>query len=348
MRFLDPKEEVYKIKITPLGKYLMAQGRFNPTYYAFFDDDVVYDTSFLEDAGTSGEEQNKTQERILDETPNFEGQTKFQGSETTIFTKSPNLIDEIFPGISEKDDDPSYNIGITDHPINNYYLQKPLAKSGNNADTAPFFTINMLTGSIKDAKLNGSGSSGYFEQKDNGPSSFISQIKFELQDEITIDNTPDLTITPTKAIENDELFDSFYVFQDRTKITYDKKELFLKLEEGNTEFLKENFDIEVFEVVEAIGKLDDGSTFVSDTNLKKLDFVKDGETVSNKNVEYYFNLLFDNEIDPAFYCKILAENKNKTKDIFSDNTFKCPDLEQEKFNLNIYNTDKDTTPVEKC
>ena len=56
----------------------------------------------------------------------------------------------------------------------------------------------------------------------------------------------------------------------------------------------------------------------------------------------------DNEIDSDFYCKALATNKNKTKDIFSDNTFKCPDLKQEKFNLNIYNTDKTVTPVEKC
>ena len=151
-----------------------------------------------------------------------------------------------------------------------------------------------------------------------------------------------MTITPTKTIENDELFDSFYIFEDGTKITYEKKELFLKLEEGNTEFLKENFDIEVFEVRE-ITTLDGTNVY-----LDKLSFAKKGETVNKNNVEYYFNILLDNEIDPEFYCHALANNKNKTKDIFSDNTFKCPDLEQEKFNLNIYNTDKTTTPVEKC
>jgi hypothetical protein len=116
------------------------------------------------------------------------------------------------------------------------------------------------------------------------------------------------------------------------------------LEEGNTEFLKENFEIEVFEIKTYRDKITD--TYKE--RLKKLSFVKEGEDVTKNNVEYYFNILLDNQIDPEFYCHVLANNKNKTKDIFSDNTFKCPDVEQEKFNLNIYNTDKTTTPVEKC
>ena len=343
MRFLDPKEEVYKIKITPWGKYLLTQGKFNPTYYAFFDDDIIYDSSYLEDTGDSFELQNDIQDRILDETPRFEGQTSFKGSETTLFTKFPNMLDEIFPGVSEKIDDPSYNINNAESPTDNYYLQKPLARGGNNTDTAPFFSVDMITGSILDAKIDGSGSSGFFAQKGDGPSAFISQVEFEIEDEITIDTVPDLTITPTKTIENDELFDSFYVFQDGTRMTYDKKELFLKLEEGNTEFLKENFDIEVFEITET----SDNNGGVKQS-LKRLSFVKEGETVNQNNVEYYFNILVDNEIDSDFYCQALRTNKNKTKDIFSDNTFKCPDLEQEKFNLNIYNTDKTTIPVEKC
>ena len=343
MRFLDPKEEVYKIKITPWGRYLLSQGKFNPTFYAFFDDDVIYDSSFLEETGDTGEEQNNIQDRILDETPRFEGQTSFQGSETTIFTKYPNSINEVFPGVLEQIDDPSFNINSFDKPLNNYYLQKPLAKSGNNKDTSPFFAVSMLTGAIVTASLDGSGPTGFYADKATGPSSFTSQINFELRNEINVYNTPNPTITPTNEIGNDELFDSFYVFEDKTRIEYDKKELFLKLEEGNTEFLKENFDIEVYEVIETINN--DGTT---NEGLKKLSFVKSGEAVTKNNVEYYFNLMLDNEIHPEFYCHVLKNNKNKTKDIFSDNTFKCPDVEQEKFNLNIYNTDKVLTPADKC
>ena len=343
MRFLDPKEEVYKIKITPYGKYLLTQGKFNPTYYAFFDNDIIYDASYLEDTGDSLEAQNDIQDRILDETPRFEGQTSFQGSETTLFSKFPNKIDEMFPGVSNKIDDPSYSINSAESPTNNYYLQNPLARSGDNTDTAPYYSINMITGTILDAKIAGSGSSGYFAQKGDGPTAFISQIELEIKDEITIDNTNDQSVTPTNYLGDDELFDSYYVFEDGTKMSYDKKELFIKLEEGNTEFLKENFDIEVFEIIETTGSNGDIKE-----NFKKLSFLKKGETVNKNNVEYYFNILVDNQIDDEFYCKALVANKNKTKDIFSDNTFKCPDLEQEKFNLNIYNTDKTTTPAEKC
>ena len=122
MRFLDPKEEVYKIKITPWGRYLLSQGKFTPTFYAFFDDDVIYDSSFLEETGDTGEEQNNIQDRILDETPRFEGQTSFQGSETTIFTKYPNSINEVFPGVLEQIDDPSFNINSFACSIKNCYV----------------------------------------------------------------------------------------------------------------------------------------------------------------------------------------------------------------------------------
>ena len=117
--------------------------------------------------------------------------------------------------------------------------------------------------------MDGQGSSGYFAQKGDGPTAFINQVNFEMEDEIAINIIPDPTIAPSAKYGNDELFDSFYVFQDGSSMTYDKKELFLKLEEGNTQFLKENFDIEVFEVTET-QTLDGKFEY-----LNKLSFVKE-------------------------------------------------------------------------
>ena len=82
-------------------------------------------------------------------------------------------------------------------------------------------------------------------------------------------------------------------------------------------------------------------------NLKKLSFTKDNNNPTKNNVEYYFNIFTDNEISTNTYCDAVSKN-NKTKDIFSDNTFKCPDILQEKINLNIYNTDKIIDPPDKC
>ena len=44
MGLFDKKEDVLDIQLTQHGKYLVSKGKFKPTYYAFFDDDIVYDS----------------------------------------------------------------------------------------------------------------------------------------------------------------------------------------------------------------------------------------------------------------------------------------------------------------
>ncbi len=58
MRFLDNKEEVIKVELTPFGKFLLSKGEFNPAYYSFSDEDIIYTIS--------NESQNDIQDRILD------------------------------------------------------------------------------------------------------------------------------------------------------------------------------------------------------------------------------------------------------------------------------------------
>ena len=56
MSYLDPKEQVIDLKLTSYGKYLLSIGKLNPVFYAFYDDDVVYDANY---AGVSTEAQSK-------------------------------------------------------------------------------------------------------------------------------------------------------------------------------------------------------------------------------------------------------------------------------------------------
>ena len=44
MSFFDKKEEVIEMKLTEYGKRKLQLGRLNPTFYAFFDDDILYNT----------------------------------------------------------------------------------------------------------------------------------------------------------------------------------------------------------------------------------------------------------------------------------------------------------------
>ena len=46
-RFLNKKEEVIDLKLTSYGKHMLGRGNFKPTYYAFFDDNVVYDSQYF-------------------------------------------------------------------------------------------------------------------------------------------------------------------------------------------------------------------------------------------------------------------------------------------------------------
>ena len=74
-RFFNQKEEVIHIELTPYGKSKLAKGEFSPTYYAFYDDGIVYDGMY---AGIV-ETQNDVVDRIV-ETPRLTPQTRFTSS----------------------------------------------------------------------------------------------------------------------------------------------------------------------------------------------------------------------------------------------------------------------------
>tara|TARA_Y100001973_G_C5191354_1_gene331227 strand:+ start:1194 stop:2417 length:1224 start_codon:yes stop_codon:yes gene_type:complete len=74
MSFFDQKQEVFDIQLTSHGKKLLAQGKLEPEYYAFFDDDILYDARY---AGSPDEEQNYIAKRIKEETPRLKTQYNF-------------------------------------------------------------------------------------------------------------------------------------------------------------------------------------------------------------------------------------------------------------------------------
>ena len=47
MEFFDRKKDVLDVKLTSYGRHLLSKGRLKPVYYAFFDDDIIYDSNFF-------------------------------------------------------------------------------------------------------------------------------------------------------------------------------------------------------------------------------------------------------------------------------------------------------------
>ena len=63
MSFFNKKEEVIDIELTQFGKAKLSRGIFRPTYYAFFDDDILYDLDYANASGSYYEIQNKRRSR---------------------------------------------------------------------------------------------------------------------------------------------------------------------------------------------------------------------------------------------------------------------------------------------
>ena len=66
MTFINQKEEVLDVQLTSHGKELLGKGKFNPVYYSFSDDDVLYDASY---ARNTSEDQKDIFARITQTTP---------------------------------------------------------------------------------------------------------------------------------------------------------------------------------------------------------------------------------------------------------------------------------------
>ena len=80
MTFFNKKEDVISIELTPHGRKLLSKGKLKPAYYAFFDDDILYDSQ----RGGFTETNSETKARIISETPSMRPQTNYKGVESKI------------------------------------------------------------------------------------------------------------------------------------------------------------------------------------------------------------------------------------------------------------------------
>lgn len=85
--FFDKKEDVLEIVLTPHGRRLLSQGKLMPEYYAFLDDDIIYDM-----ASTGDTESNyQVKDRILLETPILKPQTNLMDLQAKLKDENPDL-----------------------------------------------------------------------------------------------------------------------------------------------------------------------------------------------------------------------------------------------------------------
>mgnify|MGYP003642770996 CR=1 FL=1 len=341
MIFFDPKEEVIDIEITQHGKYLMSQGTFKPTYYQFFDDDILYDIAHVSGSSSTrdSELQNNSEPRIQEETPRLKPQHIYAGVESAM-KKTQMGQAPVQPTIEKK-----------------YALSGPMGLSSLESNYAPAIRSRFWAGHISSSfdymKLDYKSPNGTLNSRfinipqlnanilykltattEESPSSpkFIDDEKiYQPGDEYKKEYTP--TLKDYTTVE----------FPDETFLHVEHDHLLIEMGEKNTPFLRDNFDIEVFEIEDIY---DGNGAKTGEQRLKQLYFASkypeysdellleddymtypsvDFSSLDSNYVEYFFNVEVDEEIDDEVFCR--HRPVDKSENVFVDRTFDCPDVE---------------------
>jgi len=129
-KFINKKEQVIELELTPYGKHMFSKGLLKPTYYSFYDDDILYDSHYGITKSDQQEEQNSIVSRIKD-TQRLGVQTNYTSSVGS--TRSTTNVGKAeFINISEA----------------NLKFMQPLGSSSPFSDYAPSWNISILQNSV--------------------------------------------------------------------------------------------------------------------------------------------------------------------------------------------------------
>jgi len=330
-KFINKKEQVFDLKLTSYAKYLMSIGKFKPAFYAFYDDNVLYNKKFTDN--TTTENQNNVDKRIKEETQYLESLVLFRSVERTLTENVGNMTDY-------------YNA-----------LEVP------NRSIIPDPDVFKINSSIGDAFYQG--------DKDKVPSWKVVALQSKISSSQLADDANDSLIpqvnvvaTYRTEVKSKELYDSFasrlvnfdssnnnivptftQPFSDGKFISLERQDPVFYVEELNTELLTKNFDVEIFEVLS-------GSTENYQERLRRLNFrrkdsnIQNGLLVSDKvegstnfvpttsDVEYYFDFFEDYNADAKIVC---AGEKYFNRDsYYIDIDFECDEQELDYVVNDIY------------
>jgi hypothetical protein len=358
MEFFNKKEEVIDLQLTQYGKFKLSTGKFKPVYYAFHDENIIYDSDY---AGFS-ETQNETHPRIQENTPNTKIIHNFHSIEDDMVraveiqnSENPDLAQAMLQQTADK----------------SQVLVNPLANSDLGTNKIPSWNLSLLSGKI----LTGS-TTPTLTLSSSATILNIPQIEIEMIYRVEVEAGEPRSYEEQQEIENgeidgipqsileqqlnpDEIIESYdvRVFQDGSffktdRIATNGKLLFQIIEE-NVPQGNDNFEIEIFEIedVDSNGVVQNTTKL---TDLKQLRLLvepeliindiltdeADGNSLSSSDIDssfadYFFDVLADEQIDAGFVCNLInSGDKDLYK--FARTDFVCPDMQQEYQIVNPY------------
>ena len=323
MTFFDKKEEVIEIQLTPYGKHLLSLGKMKPSYYAFFDDDILYNIESVQSASLT-EENTESFERIASTTPATRPMRSFIGVETQKDRQDFYLSEEkiLYPSVNERA----------------HYLLNPIGTNDETSTKSPAWEITFIQGEMNTVARILSGSTYGYEQ--------IPQIDADVTYSLSVKNQNDYSekVRGRKSSANLPISKTY---SDGTFLDLSEDQILLNVLEKNGFNFRDSIEVEVFLV-------DD----IDSNILKPLRFLKRKESVIDNKlieepeqnhieiddsyVEYYFDFRTDKQIPEDDICQGLK--KLKTQDIHLDLEVDCVD--REGFLVDIYGSR--VTNIEDC
>ena len=234
MSFINKKERVIQIELTQFGKKLLSKGNFKPQFYQFFDDDIIYDNEY----GGTEDAINGAQDRIKDAI-RLEPQYLRSGIETRFDQESKEI-----------------EMGVKD--IFQQLRQSQNANEERKLLSFPLGTMNLATQEIPMFKLR-----SYDTPIKNEEIAYLTQSGEHAKiPQIDLNPTYSLNIDTTQATGDlGQLYDSetFSVDFSQDKIEFldgsfletSPENVTISLEESSVKYTKENFEIEIYEVLQS-------------------------------------------------------------------------------------------------
>jgi len=328
-----------QIELTQYGKHLLSKGVFNPSYYAFFDDNILYDSEF---AGFS-EHQNEVNNRVIKDTPQLEGQYIFDSVEEQVrkvnkYIREKDEEFHTYGRLAELGSEATISQAAKFHS-----MAAPLGTSALDKIYAPSWSIEVLHGQISGTVnlLTGSYQNSFIPQLTPYPITYKYKIikgealpanETRTKDEgelnlVDDEAGPNITavdqFAPPGGLGDGEFIDQF---DDGNYLAIYDDSLILQVEEKNTADNKENFDIEVYMVSTEKSTKKIGSDkeilvplyfsktpeLIRNDILLDLDELPEVTQVSENDstyVDYFFNIYVDKEIDQKMLVQVLDKDE---------------------------------------
>ena len=333
-KFINKKEQVFDLKLTSYGHYLMSIGKFKPAFYSFYDDNILYDKKYA--YATATENQNDINDRIKNSTEYIESMVLFRDVEDTLNNGegASDWYDQAT--ITPRQQVPTKDVFKMDAPLGDALIE-------GNTNKAPAWKVVSLQNKNKIDSV---------EQTDATNNSIIPQLNItSLYFKKAMENEIEQT---TISNEIRDSLNRTSTFIDGKIIVLESNDPLYYIEEVNTQLLTTNFDIEIFEVLTSSN---DGAY----EQLKRKYFrtkipqIANGfmlsespqsvpsEDLTTDDIEFYFDVLVDTEVDQNMACR--ASSFFNKKSYYVDLDFDCTEIEEENAFYDIYGS---VTEPEVC